>query len=311
MNFTAALPTFVITLREGFEATLVVGIVLACLSKAGQSNLNNWVYGGAIAGIFTSIFLGLVLGVGIQQLGQRDGIFSFAISEEIIPVIQEVLAGTFTLGAIILLSWMLLWMTQQAASLKGEVQTAVTDALKSSATGWGVFSLSFLAVTREGFETVLFLLTQFGSGAAPVVGAIAGFLLAILLGILLFQGGVKINIRQFFQVMGVLLLLIVAGLVTSSFHAFDKAAEILATLATLSPDYPNLCFSTDSCILGKQVWDLSSVLSDRQFPGILLKALFGYRDHLYLAQFLGYSIFLVSASVIYFSSLQTQPTSSK
>lgn len=292
MNFATALPTFVITLREGFEATLVVGIVLACLSKAGQSHLNRWVYGGAIAGVFTSIFLGLILGWGMQQLGNLDG--------QIIPVIQEAIAGFFTLGAIILLSWMLFWMTQQAASLKGEVQTAVTAAIQNPGTGRGVFTIAFLAVTREGFETVLFLLSQFEAGFAPIVGAIVGLLLAILLGILLFQWGVKINIRQFFQVMGVFLLLIVAGLVVNSCHAFDEAAAILANI---NPDYQQLCFSTDSCILGKQIWDLSNSLPDKQLPGILLKALFGYRDHIYLIQFLSYLIFLVSALIIYFSAL--------
>lgn len=293
MNFTTGLPTFVITLREGFEATLVVGIVLACLSKAGQSHLHKWVYGGAIAGVFTSIFLGLILGLGMQQLGNLDG--------QIIPVIQEVLAGFFSLGAIILLSWMLFWMTKQAASLKGEVQTAVTMALENPGTGRGVFTIAFLAVTREGFETVLFLLTQFGEGSAPVLGAIAGLLLAVLMGILLFQWGIKINIRQFFQVMGVFLLLIVAGLVVSSCHAFDEAAAIFATI---NPDYQHLCFSTDSCILGKQIWDLSSSLSDKKLPGILLKSLFGYRDHIYFIQFLSYIIFLVSALIIYFSALR-------
>ena len=292
MNFTTALPTFVITLREGFEATLVVGIVLACLNKAGQSHLSKWVYGGAIAGVFTSLLLGLILGLGMQQLGNLDG--------QIIPVIQEVLAGFFTLGAIILLSWMLFWMTKQAASLKGEVQTAVTAALENPGTGRGVFTIAFLAVTREGFETVLFLLTQFGEGSAPVLGAIAGLLLAVLLGILLFQWGIKINIQQFFQVMGVFLLLIVAGLVVSSCHAFDEAAAIFATI---NSDYQHLCFSKDSCILGKQIWDLSSSLSDKKLPGILLKSLFGYRDHIYFIQFLSYIIFLVSALIIYFSAL--------
>ena len=295
MNLTTALPTFVITLREGFEATLVVGIVLACLHKAGQSHLNRWVYGGAIAGIFTSLTLGLILGLGMQQLGSLDG--------EMIPVIQEILAGLFTLGAIILLSWMLFWMTKQATSLKSEIQTEVAAALANPKTGQGVFTIAFLAVTREGFETVLFLLTQFGSGYMPIVGAIAGLLLAGLLGILLFQWGIKINIRQFFQVMGIFLLLIVAGLVISSCHAFDEAAAILATI---NSDYQYLCFSQDSCILGRQIWDLSNSLPDKQLPGILIKSLFGYRDHLYLVQFLSYIGFLISALIIYLSAL-SQP----
>jgi len=305
MDFTAALPALVITLREGFEATLVVGIVLACLSKAGRSTLNPWVYGGAIAGVVASVGLGLILGWQVQQLGETQRILGFTVAKETVPLIQEILAGSLTLGAIGLLSWMLFWMTKQAASLKTEVQTAVTATLANDGAGWGVFGLAFLAVTREGFETVLFLLTQVDLGLAPVLGAIGGFLGAIVLGVLLFWGGIKINIRQFFQVMGLGLLLIVGGLVVSSLHAFDLAAAILSQI---NPTYANLCLSQDSCILGREIWNFSSFLPDKQFPGLLLKSLLGYRDHLYLLQFISYILFLGSAATIYLTALKDQTT---
>jgi high-affinity iron transporter len=127
--------------------------------------------------------------------------------------------------------------------------------------------------------------------------------------VLLFRWGVKINLRRFFQVMGVLLLLIVSGLVISALKEFEVAAS---TLSTLDPRWAGLCVAhtastSSSCLLGPLVWDGSGFLPDRQFPGILLKTLLGYRDHLYLVQVLAYGLFLTIMGGLYFRSL-TEPT---
>jgi high-affinity iron transporter len=128
-----------------------------------------------------------------------------------------------------MLSWMLIWMTKQARFMKAEVEGAVSAALtQNSHAGWGVFSLVFIAVLREGFETVLFVVAKFQQGIIPALGALAGILSATGLGVLLFKWGVKINIRLFFKYMGILLLFIVAGLVVSTLGLFDSAMNILS-----------------------------------------------------------------------------------
>ena len=128
---------------------------------------------------------------------------------------------------------------------------------------------------------------------------VAGLSLAAIMGVALFSLGIRINIRLFFQVMGIFLLLIVGGLVMGALKHFDAA---LALFSQMSVD--SYCFgSSDSCILGGQVWDGSSLLSDRQFPGIVLKALFGYRQTLYLGQIIGYVAFLGAIGTAYFRSL--------
>ncbi|WP_035987730.1 FTR1 family iron permease [Leptolyngbya sp. KIOST-1] len=292
MDFTAALPTFLITLREGVEAALVVGIVLACLAKANRQSLNPWAYAGVGAGLAGSIMLGIALAMGLQQIQQ--GLPGLQM------VVKPLLNVLFGAIAVIMLSWMLLWMTRQARSLKGELEGTVRSALDDSQTaGWSIFSLVCIAVLREGFETVLFVFTNVETSLAAGGGAIAGLLGAVLIGLALFGWGLRINLKRFFQVMGVLLLLIVGGLVISVCKNLDAA---LGNLSQINPA-ADLCFAQASCVLGPLVWDGSTILSDRQFPGIVLKTLLGYRDHLYLVQILAYLGFLGLVGSSYFRSL--------
>ncbi len=297
MDFSQAIPTFVITLREGVEAALVVGIVLACLSKANRSELNRWVYGGVAAGIAGSVLIGLFLGLTLNQVQYA--------APALKSVVKPFLGVTFGSVAIVMLSWMLIWMTQQARSMKSNVEGSLQDALADSeGASISIFSLVCIAVLREGFETVLFLFSTLAQtpqqSAAGTVGAIAGLLCAFAIGVALFKFGVKINLKLFFQTMGIFLLLIVAGLVVSVFKNLDAAFTAISTLN--QPDI-DLCISRQSCILGPLLWDASAILPDKQFPGILFKTLLGYRDHIYLLQLIAYLAFLIGVGGRYFRSL--------
>jgi len=293
MDLTVALPTFVITLREGVEAALVVGIVLASLRKAGQLGLSRWVYGGIGAGIAASILMGLLFLGGMRSLESANQTYA--------PVIKQALEGGFGVLAIALLSWMLIWMTRQARLLKTELEGAITTVIQSNQAAWGVFSLIAIAVLREGFETVIFITAQVQQGWISLIGATAGLMGAVLIGIMLFQLGIKINLRRFFQIMGILLLFIVAGLVISALRHFDHAIQLLTQI---NPSFSLLCsYTYPSCILGPLVWDASQILPDRQFPGILLKTFFGYTQQLYLAQAIDYVLFLTIVGGVYWQSI--------
>lgn len=300
MDISAALPTFVITLREGVEAALVVGVVLAYLQQAHQDHLKPWVYSGIAVGLGASALIGF--GFNELMLSLKTSQHPYA------TVAEPLLKASFGLVAIALLSWMLIWMTQQAKGLKAEVQGSIDRALQQSGgAGWAVFGLISIAVLREGFETVVFIAAQFQSGWLPVLGAIAGLIGAVLIGFLLFRLGIRINLRRFFQVMGVFLLLIVSGLVVGALHYWDLT---VMALAQTTDALNSFCTATQSsCILGPQVWDLSQKLPDRAFPGVLLKALLGYRDQLYLGQAIAYILFLSTVGSLYFRSFTT-PTSS-
>jgi high-affinity iron transporter len=282
---------------------LVVGIVLACLRQANRSQLVPYVYAGIAAGLIASVAVG---GVLLQLLQQVQN-----VTTPNVILIRQLLETGLGVVAIAMLSWMLIWMTRQARSLKADIEGSVQSAVAGNGVaGWGIFSLIATAVLREGFETVLFLAAQFQAGWTPVLGAIAGMVGAVMIGTLLFKWGIKINLKQFFQIMGTLLLLIVAGLVISALRHLDAAA---IAWVHLHPQAAALCWShTPTCLLGPLVWDAHAVLPDKQFPGILLKTLFGYTQTLYTVQAIGYLLFLSVVGSLYFRSFappaSTKPT---
>jgi high-affinity iron transporter len=299
MDWSAMIPTFLITLREGVEAALVVGIVLAYLNKVGQAHLNRWVYGGIIAGLLASLMVGVLLNGSLWLVDHSQQAYS--------PAIKPLMEAGFSLMAIGLLSWMLIWMTQQAKSLRSTIEGEVGSALaQSDAAAWGIFSIIFLAVLREGFETVIFIAAQFQHGWLPSFGALLGLIAATVIGTLLFRWGVRINLKRFFQVMGVLLLLIIGGLVVGMLAHLDQG---IVQLTQINDRWLHLCltYGADSCLLGQQVWDLSSILPDRHFPGIILKTLLGYRDHLYMFEAIGYATLLLTIGWAYFRSVSGPP----
>lgn len=303
MDIAANLPIFVITLREGVEAALVVGIVLACLHQAGQTQFYPWVYQGIGGGIVASVLVGFLLAGIFQGVETYESPYT--------PVLKSVLATLFTAMAVVMLTWMLLWMTQQAKSLKRDLEGEIHQALnQGDDVGRSVFLVVFIAVLREGFETVLFVVSQFQKGDQnPFWGLGFGLGSAFLIGYLLFNLGVKINLKQFFQIMGGLILLILGGLVIGMGQEIEKAMQLLIHL---DPAYQQFCIVPgESCLLGNLVWDGSSLLPDRQFPGILLKALFGYREKLYTVQIIGYILFMVVIGSWYFGLGRSQLTQSK
>ncbi len=262
MDLSTVLPTFIVTLREGFEATLIVGIVFTCLQKAKKQEYYSWIYVGVITGIVASILVGLFLWEGLATIESSSYLYA--------PFLKQLFKTLLVIIAITMLSWMLIWMSKQAKSIQSEVQNNIQTVLDSDRnSSFGIFLLVFIAVLREGFETVFFINAQvqdnfFGS----CLGAMAGLSLAVIMGWGLFYWGIKINIRLFFQVMGIFLLLIVSGLVIGGLKNLDYA---IAILSQINSHYEYLCFSHQSCLLGFSIWDMSKILPDSQFPGILFK----------------------------------------
>lgn len=297
MDLSSAIPTFVITLREGVEAALIVGIVLAYLNKANRRNLRGWVWAGVGVGLAASGMIGVLFGWIVEQAGTAG------------VSIEQFLEASFSVLAIACLSWMLIWMTRNARSLKQDVEGAIASTIKQDAqAGWGIFGLIFFAVVREGFETVLFIAGKFQQGVVPTLGALAGIGFATGIGALLFRCGVRLDIRKFFMIMGILLLMIVSGLVVTALGHFDAGMNALAQVDRKSA---SLCFYYErfakpqdrDCVLGPMVWNFSKIMPAEQFPGSILSALLGYTDRLYLVQAIAYFVFLITVGGAYFQSL--------
>lgn len=252
------LSSIILSLREGLEAALVLGIVLVALRKMGRRDLSASVWLGAGSAALVSLFTAILL----TQLGLELKDPAEAIFEAITMLLA---AG--------LLTWMIFWMNQRARSIKNELESGVQKA--SLGGKWSLFGLAFLAVLREGVELALFLTAAaFSSGARQtVIGAVFGLGLAALLGWTLFATTLRLDLRRFFQLTGILLIFFAAGLVAHSLHEFNE-------LGWVPP------------VIG-HVWNLNPVLDDQSTLGQVLATLFGYSGSPSLTQVLAYMLYFV------------------
>ncbi|GAA4829891.1 hypothetical protein GCM10023221_01650 [Luteimicrobium xylanilyticum] len=202
------LATFVIGLREGLEAALVVGILAAFLKRNGASMRPMWV--GVVAAVLLSIAVGVTLEVVSTSLPQRA---------------QEGMEAVISAVAVVFVTSMIVWMGAHARGLKKELEAHAGDALRDGA-AWAMAGMAFLAIVKEGFETSVFLLATFQASTsvtAAVVGAVLGILVAVGLGAGLYHGGIRFNIGKFFQVTGVFLVFVAAGLVVTTLRTAHEA----------------------------------------------------------------------------------------
>ena len=286
MDWSSAIPALVVTLREGVEATLAVGIVLAYLNRVEKQFLYRWVFWGVGAGVVGSIAVGLVLRLAVN--------WAMAVKPDYAAAIEPLLEGAIGIAAIVLLSWMLVWMARQAKRLKGKTERAVEAVLdRDRGAAWGLASLAGVAVLREGVELVLFLMAQVQRGWMSLLGSGLGLSGAVTIGLLIFRWGVRIDLGRFFKIVGLLLLAIVAGLVVSAIGDLDEATMAFDRLWSGMDVCQQLNFGNqpEVCWLGPQLWDLSDTLPQRQFPGVILRSLFGYAERLYWVQAIAYASF--------------------
>jgi FTR1 family protein len=209
------LPTFVIGLREGLEAALIVGIVAAFLMQEGRRDAMRPMWTGVAIAVLISVAVGAGLQLADSQLPQRE---------------QEGLETVIALIAVAFVTWMILWMRRNATELKGELQGVTATALAKNST-WALVAMAFFAVIREGFETAFFLTAAFNASSDPGTagaGAALGVALAAALGYAIYRGGARINLQKFFRATGIVLVFVAAGLVASAFHTAHEATWINA-----------------------------------------------------------------------------------
>jgi high-affinity iron transporter len=242
------LSALLISLREGVEMTLIVGIVLAYLGHVGARRATRWVWAGVFAAIATSLAFLAVLN---------------ALEAEFEGTAERVYEGIAMLLAAAFLTWMIFWMLERARYLRRELESGVDEALTHGA-AWSLFLLAFFTVAREGVETALLLFAAPGEG--KLLGTAVGFSVAIAIGVLVYVFGRRIDLRAFFRVTGILLLLFASGLVTHGVHEFVEAG------------LPG----------GPTVFDLGEVLPDDSGLGAVLRALFGYSSDPTLLEVVAY-----------------------
>src|SRR4051794_39343950 len=260
------LPTFVIGLREGLEAALIVGIIAAFLRKQGRRDLLRWVLVGVGAAIGLCLIVGVALDAYSRNLPQKQ---------------QEGLETVIGILAVGMVTYMVVWMRRNSRHLKGQLEGMAADAMAAGGPAGArafraMIGMAFLAVIREGFETVVFLLAAFnesGSGASAGVGAVLGIVVAMALGYGIYRGGVRLNLSKFFRATGLVLVLVAAGLVVNALHTAHEAGWLDAGQATTV--------------------DLSWLVQPGTVQASLLTGMLGIQGHPVVIEVAGWLLYLV------------------
>ena len=259
------LPAYLLSLREGLEAALIIGIVIGALQKIRRTDLAPKLWYGTLTAVGVSILAAILLTfLGLSLEGSAEQIYE----------------GVTMLVAAGLLTWMIFWMSQQARTLKTELEADVNKAAASRNNN-ALFWMAFIAVLREGIELAFFITAAFFAGSAENVNAntiqtLAGVVLglgtSILLGWSLFATTVRLDLRRFFQVTGFILILFAGGLVALGIHEFNEVGWIP--------------------VIVEHIWDVNTIVNETSMAGQLLKTLFGYNGNPSLTEMLGYFIYL-------------------
>lgn len=265
--------SFIITFRETLEAALIVGIILAYLVQTKRTKYNNIVYIGIAAGIIASILGAFIFNYFAGGFTGRA---------------EEIFEGIAMLFAAFLITFMILWMMKQkhiVMEIHKKVDTEIKEEHKV-----GLFLLVFISTLREGIETVIFL------GAASfveksgynVIGALSGIIAAVILGYFIFVASKKINIKKFFNITSILLILFAAGLTAHGIHELEEAKLVNPII--------------------EHVWDINPptnpdgtypALHENGFIGSILKGLFGYNGNPSLMELIGYLSYILLAFILW------------
>ncbi|CAB4772494.1 unannotated protein [freshwater metagenome] len=261
------LSTFIIALREGLEAALIVGILVAYIVRTDRRHLLKALWGGVSVAIAASLALGGILSFTSAELSTRG---------------EELFAGLTSFIAVALVTWMVFWMKRTARTLRDELHGKVDSAVMTGPISLAL--VAFFAVLREGLETALFIYTNFktvGAASSATIGLILGLALAVALGYLIYNRSVKLNLSKFFTVTGVALIIVAAGVLSYGVHEFQELGWLPGADAYL--------------------WDVTPWIAKESILGSVLGGTIGFDTTTSIVQFIAWSIYLAAVLVPYLS----------
>jgi high-affinity iron transporter len=266
---------YLIGLREGLEAALVVSILIAYLVKVGRRDQLATVGGGVVLAVAVSVGFGALLTYTSTTL-----LSDFRS--------QELFGGTMSIIAVLFVTWMVFWMRRTARAMRAELDGRLSSALELGA--FAVALTAFLAVAREGLETALFFWSAVqaaGSSTSPVIGFALGIATAVLLAWLLYRRSVRLNLGRFFNWTGLGLIVIAAGVLAYGVHDLQEGGA-LGGLNTLA-------------------FDVSNQISLGSWYGALLKGIFNFSPQTTVAQAIAWSGYLAVVLTVYFRAGRPTP----
>lgn len=268
------LANFLIGLREGLEASLVVGILVAYVCRSGLRDRLGAIWVGVAAAVAVSAGFGTALYFTARELADRA---------------EPRFAGSLGLVAVVFVTYMVFWMRRAARSMRADLEGKAAEAVRMGA--FALAATAFVAVAREGLETALFLWTNIqnntGSGALPLIGALSGLITAVVLEYLLYRSAVRINLARFFRVTGALLIVVVAGVLSGSVGDLQEGG--------LLPGGHALAF------------DASSAVPEDSWYGVLLKGIFGFRPDTSWLMLAAWIAYLLPVTIIFLRPATARP----
>jgi len=258
------LANFLIGLREGLEASLIVGILIAFAVKADRRDLIGRIWTGVGAAIAVSLGTGAAIFFVLSESGDA---------------IQPIIVGSMSILAAVLLTWMIFWMAKTARNLKGSLEGSMQEGLSKG--GLAIAVIAFSAVVREGVETALFIwasMNSTGDGLPALGTAFVGIAVAVILGWVIYRGLLRINLGIFFQWTSVILIIVAAGIMAYGVHEFQEVGFLPA---------------------GAPVYDATAWLGKETIIGSLLYGLFSYRANPSLLELITWTLYLVPTLTIF------------
>ncbi|MEP7763396.1 iron uptake transporter permease EfeU [Sanguibacter sp. 25GB23B1] len=265
------LANFLIGLREGLEAALVVGILVAYLVKTGRRDLLPQIWAGVAVAAIVSLAFGAALTFGPRGLTFEA---------------QEAIGGTLSIVAVGLITWMIFWMARTARHLKTDLHARLDDAV--AAGRWAVLLMALLAVGREGLETALFLWAgaqATGASTQPLLGAVLGLALAVVLGWALYKGAVRLDLRVFFAWTGAFLVVVAGGVLAYGIHDLQEAGILPG--------------------LGSLAFDVSAQVPPSSWYGTLLKGVFNFSPATTWLEAVAWLLYVVPVLTLFIRSVRS------
>lgn len=263
--------SLLITLREGLEISLVLAIILGYVDRRSETGLTQRVWTGAVAATVACTIAGVIVFAFVGGLHGKS---------------EQAVEGTLAITAVLVLTWMIFWMRANARGLTSELHEKIDRAITHSPAALVI--VAFVAVAREGFETVLFLVgaeTGSATGAEVVIGGLIGLAISSILGVAVYKGSHRVNIQSFFKWTGALLILFAAGLFAKGIHEFRQLLDI------------------NTSLIADRIWTITSgpLASDHTLHDFL-KGLFGWSPNPERIRFLAYFAYLLPVSWYYFAA---------
>ncbi len=267
------LSTFIIALREGLEAALIVGILVAYVVRTDRKHLLKPLWTGVAVALILTLGLGAILSFTSAELSDRGA---------------ELFAGVTSFAAVGLVTWMVFWMKRTARNLRNKLHGKVDQALIGGPISLAL--VAFFAVAREGLETALFIYTNFktvGAISTATLGLVLGLALAVGLGYLIYNRSVKINLAQFFTITGVALIIVAAGVLSYGIHEFQELGWLPG-----ADDF---------------IWDVTPWIAKESILASLLSGTVGFDTTTSWVQILAWGAYLTAVLVPYLSNKSPSP----